>query len=359
MKPRAAPLLVGPLAGLLAFVCGLPYWREHVPAALMTCLGCAGFAAAGGLLAGSADGRRRSGTLLVTGAFCVALAWVVTWNSGIWPLVSFLAQGSAYVLSGAAVLLYPGGRLTGRAERAWVVCAVVVLIGGQVVVGLVSRPEWNGLHPDVVWPNVASQRRVFDLTVEIVIVAQLLLVVWYLVVLVRRARRLSELERSAMLPLLLATGFFGVGAAVLTTGSDAWTELDALLSFYVVVNLLAMAVPLAVLSGALRERWREVDAPHRVVRMTSSTSSVGSVRDALAAALRDPRLRLLFWVPAERSYVDRWGRLVGVPRAAAGRWWAEVRVEEGQPLALVELDEGLRGVRGWWRRSCGRVRRRC
>ncbi|WP_344648474.1 sensor histidine kinase [Cryptosporangium japonicum] len=342
MKSRAAPLLVGPAAGLLAVVCGLPYWREHVPAALMTCLGCAGFAAAGGLFAGSADGRRRSGLLLVTGAFCVALAWVVTWNSGIWPLISFLAQGTAYVLSGAAVLLYPGGRLAGRFERAWVVSAAVVLIGGQIVVGLVSRPEWNGLRPDVVWPNFASDRRIFDLTVEIVIVLQLLLVVWYLVVLFRQARRLPELERSARLPLLLATGFFGVGAAVLTTGSDAWTELDALLSFYVVVNLLAMAVPLAVLSGALRERWREVDAPHRVVRMTSATSSVASVRDALATALRDPALSLLFWVPSERSYVDRRGQLVLRPRASGGRWLAEARIDERQPLALVELAEGLR-----------------
>ncbi|MFG1922888.1 sensor histidine kinase [Cryptosporangium sp. NPDC048952] len=342
MKPRAVPLLAGSAAGLFTLVCGLPYWQHHLPAALLTCLSCAGFAAAGGLLAGSDDGRRRPGLLLMAGAFCAALAWVVAWNSGIWPLVSFFAQGSAYVLAGSAVLLYPGGRLTGRLERGWVGYAVVTLIGGQVAVALVSRPEWNGLQADIVWPNVATERWIFDRAVQAVIVLQLVLVVWYLVLLFRRARRLSDLERGPVIPLLLATGFFGVGAAVLTTGSEAWTDLDALLTFYVVVNLLAIAVPLAVLSGALRERWREVNAPHRVVRMTSATSSVATVRDALAAALRDPALRLLFWVPAERSYVDRGGRLVADPFAADGRWMAEARIDDRQPLALVELDDGLR-----------------
>ncbi|TQS40637.1 sensor histidine kinase [Cryptosporangium phraense] len=336
---RAA--FLGLVVGLLTFVCGAPYWSSHLAAAALTCALSAGFGAAGGLLVDAGDGRRRVGVLLLAAAVCGSLAWTVSWNRGLWPQLSFYAQGAFYLLAGSAVLLFPGGRLTGRAERGWVLYSAVVLLGGQFVVALVSRPEWNGLHPDVVWPNLASERWVFDRAIQVVIAGQVVLAAWFVVLLVRRARRLSALDRPSVLPVLLVTGIFGVIAGVLTTHSDAWTELDALLSFYVVLTGVATAVPLALLSGALRERWREVDAPHRVVRMTSATTSVVTVRDALATALRDPGLELLFWVPAEQGYVDRAGR-VRPERTDTGRWWVEARTDERQPLALVDLDDGLR-----------------
>ncbi|MFI5960372.1 sensor histidine kinase [Cryptosporangium sp. NPDC051539] len=333
--------LIGFAAGLLTFLCGAPYWHHHIPAAVLTCAGSVGFAAAGGLLLDAGDSRRRVGYLLPAGAVCGSLAWTVSWNSGPWPQISFYAQGMFYVLAGYAVLSFPGGRLTGRAERGWVAFSLTVLLGGQFVVALVSPPEWNGLAPDVFWPHLTTERWVFDRVIQIVIGGQVILAAWYIALLVRRARRLSALDRPSALPVLLVTGVFGVIAAVLTAHSDAWTELDALLSFYVVLTGVATAVPLTLLSGALRERWREVDAPHRVVRMTSSTTSIGTVRDALAAALHDPRLRLLFWVPAEQNYVDRSGRAFR-EKTGSGRWWAEARTDEHQPLALVELDDGLR-----------------
>ncbi|MFB9316403.1 sensor histidine kinase [Cryptosporangium minutisporangium] len=338
-------VLAGLVAAVLVLVCGAPYWREHVLAAALICAGCAGFGAAGGLLVGSDDSRRRTGVLLLLGSVCGSLAWLASWNTGIWPMISFYGQGALYVLAGCAVLLYPSRRPTGRPERAWVVYGIVVLIVGQLAVQAVSRPEWNGLDPDVVWPNVASERWIFDTTILVVIGGQLVLVVWYLVLLVRRARLLSGLERPGVLPVLLATGVTGGAAAVLTVQNDAWTNLDALLSFYVLFDTIAIAIPLAVLSGALRERWREVEAPNRVVRMTSMTTSVATVRDALASALRDPTLELLFWAPAEQSYVDRAGRLVSRPidrPTTTGRWWVEARTDERLPLALVALDEALR-----------------
>jgi len=338
---RAA--LAGLTAGLLAFVCGAPYWCEHIPAAIVTCGGCAGFGVAGGLLAGSSDSRRRTGLLLLLGTVCGSLAWTVAWNSGVWPVLSFYAQGAFYLLAGCAVLFYPDGRLTDRPERAWLSFGFLTLIVGQLAVQLVSRPEWNGLRPDVVWPNVATERWVFDRMIAVVVGCQLVVAAWYIVLLIRRGRRLSSLDRPAALPVLLVTGLFGVCAVVLTFQTESWTDLDALLSGYFVLNGLAVLVPLTVLSGALRDRWREVDAPSRVVRMTSATTSVATVRDALAAALRDPTLRLLFWVPAEQRYVDRSGGLVAPPAAAGGgRWWVEARTDERQPLALVELDGRLR-----------------
>lgn len=336
--------LAGVGAGLLTLVCGEPYWVHHPSAALLSVVASAVFGVAAGLLAGSADSRRRTGLLLLLGAMFSSLAWSSIWDSGIWPVIAIFSEGASFVVSGAAVLAYPIGRLAGRAERYWVYAAIEVLIVQEFLVEAVSIPEWNDQSPDVIWPTVAPRQWLFDRLIDVNIALQVGLAAWYLVLLVRRARRLSSTERPAMMPVLIATGVTAAAATV-TLRTDAWTDLEALMSFYVVQNVVSVVVPLAVLSGALRERWREVDAPNRVVRMTSATTSVATVRNALATALRDPTLRVLFWVPAERAYADPSGELVRRPDdcpAVPGRWWLEVHTDDRQPLALVELDDGLR-----------------
>jgi signal transduction histidine kinase len=336
---RAA--LAGVGTGLLTFLCGAPYWCEHLGSAGVVVLAAGVFGAAGGLLLGTGDSRHRSGLLLLVGAVFGAFAWLVIWDSGIWPLVGFYCEGVCVTAAGAAVLSYPAGRLVDRFDRYWVYAAIAVLIVGELALELFSRPEWNGLSRDVLWPTLVADRPLFERAIDTVMVLQVVLAGWYLVLLVRRGRRLPRTERPAAIPVLVGTGL--TAAAVVTAvRSEIFTDLDALLSVYVVQNTVSVVLALAVLSGALRERWREVDAPHRVMRMTSATTSVGTVRDALATALRDPRLRLLFWVPAEQSYVDRRGHVVAEPFAADGRWLTEARIDDRQPLALVELDDALR-----------------
>ncbi|MFG1920679.1 sensor histidine kinase [Cryptosporangium sp. NPDC048952] len=340
---RAA--LVGVGVGVLTFLCGVPYWCEHLTSAAIAVPAAGVFGAAGGLLLGTGDSRQRSGQLLLVGAVFGAFAWSAIWDSGIWPTFAFYCEGVSLIVSGAAVLAYPAGRLVDRADRCWVYAAIGVLIVGELLVELVSHPEWNDLSPDVFWPTLVANRPAFDAGIATVTGLQVVLAAWYLVLLVRRGRALSSTERPAAIPVLIGTGIAAAAIAA-TARTRTFTDLESLLSLYVVQNTISAVLALAVLSGALRERWREVDAPHRVVRMTSSTTSVATVRDALAAALRDPPLRLLFWIPAERSYVDRRGRLVLDPSATAGRWLAEARMDDRQPLALVELDDGLRLRKG-------------
>lgn len=336
---RAA--LAGLGTGLLTFLCGAPYWWAHPGSAGVVVVGAGVFGAAGGLLLGAGDSRRHSGALLLVGAVFGAFAWLAIRNSGLWPPLAFYCEGVCLIATGAAVLAYPVGRLVDRADRYWVYAAFAVLIVGELLVELVSRPEWNGLSRDVVWPTLVPYRPLFEWAIGTVIVSQLVLAAWYLILLVRLGRRLPPTERPAAIPVLIGTGIAAIAVAA-AVRTEAFTDVEALLSLYVVQNTVSVVLALAVLSGALRERWREVDAPHRVIRMTAATTSVATVRDALAAALRDPRLRLLFWVPAEQSYVDRRGRLVADPSPADGRWLTEARIDDRQPLALVELDDGLR-----------------
>jgi len=336
---RAA--LAGLGVGALTFACGAPYWRQHPAAAAVTVVAVAVFAAAGGLLLGTGDSRHRSGVLLLVGAVFSAFAWLAARDHGLWPVFAFYSEGVCLIASGAAVLAYPIGRLADRADRYWLYAAIGVLIVGELVVELVSRPEWNGLSRDVVWPVLAPDRQVFQGAITAVVGLQFVLAGWYVALLVRRGRRLPPTERPAAIPVLIATGLTATAVAM-TMRVETFTAIDALLSLYVVQNAVSVVVALAVLSGALRERWREVDAPLRVVRMTSATTSVATVRDALAAALRDPTVRLLFWVPTEQAFVDGGGHVVSDRRPRTGRWWLEVRTDDGRPLALVEVDDALR-----------------
>ncbi|TQS43173.1 sensor histidine kinase [Cryptosporangium phraense] len=336
---RAALLGLG--AGLLTFVCGAPYWWHHVAAAALSVVASVAFGAAGGLLAGTGDTRSRSGVLLVVAAAFTAFTWLSIWDRGIFPVFAIFSEGVSIIAVGAAVLVYPVGRLVGRAERYWMYAAIEVLIVQEFLVEFVSRPEWNGNSADVFWPTLVPDEWLFDRLITVNIGLQCVLAVWYLALLVRRGRRLARNERPAMIPVLVATALVAIVATV-TLRTDAWTDLEALMSFYVVENTVSVVLPLAVLSGALRERWWEVDAPLRVVRMTSASTSVARVREALAHALRDPSLTLLFWVPTEESYVDSAGRLVDLPPAEPSRWLIETRTDDRTPLAVIELDAALR-----------------
>ena len=344
--------LAGLIAGLLVLVFGAPYWSDHPVHAAVASLACAGFAAAGGLLASGGGGRRLTGRLLLAAAFCWPIAWLIAWNHGVAPVVSFYGQGGFFVLAGAAILAYPAGRLAGR-ERAWVAAAGVVLIGGQLVIQLIARPQWIGLSPTVVWPNLASTPTVFHVAVKATAAAQVVLAVWFAALLWFRARWLSNLDRRVAVPVAVAAALLGLVTSIQSVvQSEAWTNLAALESFYFTQGVIALVVSAALVSGALRDRWWELHAPHRVVRAAASGTSVATVRAALADALRDPSLLLYFWAPSEAGWVDPSGRPAPSDSAGSeaestaaltGRWRIPIAGDDGEsPLALVEVDAALR-----------------
>jgi signal transduction histidine kinase len=337
-------LLTGVGCGALTLVAGTPYWYEHLVAALVSFLACLSCGSAGALLATGGGAWRRTGLLLIASAACWPASWLVAWNVGAGPILAFYGQGLFFILAGTAILSYPTGRLTGAGEWAWLGYAVAVLFGGEFWVELASRPEWSGLASDVVWPRVGlASPTSFQLATDVVGAGQVVLALWYAALLWLRSRRLTGLDRPAVVPVLISAALVGGVSAVLSSQHSFWTSLSGLESSYFAQGTMALLVPSAVLFGALRERWRELSAPHRVVRMTSSRTSVASVRAALAAGLRDPSLVLLFWVADENGYVDQHGASHPPDEPGPdGRWRIEVQTEDAQPLAIVEVDEVFR-----------------
>jgi hypothetical protein len=63
-------------------------------------------------------------------------------------------------------------------------------------------------------------------------------------------------------------------------------------------------------------------------------------RDAVAAALDDPPVRIAFWDPAAERYRAADGSDLAPPRPGSGRSTVEAR-HNGQPVAALDIDEAL------------------
>ncbi|QFZ17928.1 sensor histidine kinase [Saccharothrix syringae] len=103
----------------------------------------------------------------------------------------------------------------------------------------------------------------------------------------------------------------------------------------VVVLMLALGgIPFAYLVGLLRRRMDRGGVADLVVRLSGDPRRAG-VQEALAATLRDPSLRVAYWVADQERYVDADGSPVAPDPA-------HTRVARGgSPVAVVLHDPGL------------------
>ncbi|TDD70300.1 sensor histidine kinase [Actinomadura darangshiensis] len=331
-------LAAGASVAAATLASGWPHWRGHPAEAAVTLACCGGFAVAGGLFAAGRLGRR-TGRWFVLAAAAWAVTWAAAWNTGAAPLVSVFAQSVFFLAIGVGVLSYPGGRLQGAAARLWTAAAVMIMVGGQALLCVCSRPGWNGFAGSVTWPAIHPDHEVFDCVQRAVTAAMAALAGAFVIILVARLPRTGRLDRALAVPVAAAvtigvTGALAVQGTLLGTGLD----LDDVLEVYLIQGVFATGLPLAFLATALRTRFAELTVAERMHRLLTAPVSVATVRDALRTVLRDDTLDLWMW--ADGGYVDMAGRSAGgdVP----GRWRHEVRTSGGEPLATVDVAVALR-----------------
>ena len=73
----------------------------------------------------------------------------------------------------------------------------------------------------------------------------------------------------------------------------------------------------------------------------SQPQTPGSLRDALARALGDPSLEIVYWLPEDDRYVDRMGHPIEAPAPASGNRAVTVIDHDGQRLAALLHDPQL------------------
>jgi len=103
--------------------------------------------------------------------------------------------------------------------------------------------------------------------------------------------------------------------------------------------LLLIAMPAGFLIGLLRSGLDMTNVGSLVVKLSGGMQP-GQLRKALAAALHDPSLEIVYWVPAINSFADIEGKRVTLPGPDSERA-ASVLGGEANPVAALVYDSSL------------------
>jgi signal transduction histidine kinase len=227
--------------------------------------------------------------------------------------------GIAFDLLPAAVFLhvflaYPSGRLERSFDRILVAASYVVAFPVHV-----AAMTLGGFGPDnLLAVTDAQDASTWALRVEIGTLSALLLA-GIVVLAVRRRhapaaprRSLALLIDSFALGLLMLAFLLGAGALGLIEGQVSF-EWIRRVAFFV----LGLA-PLAFLAGLLQARLARSALGDLFIELRANPAPA-DLRDALARALGDPSLKLLYWLPQFETWADLDGSQAELPEENATR----------------------------------------
>ena len=261
--------------------------------------------------------------------------------STIFTLASYL--GPLYIaLLVHMVLAFPGGRLETTQQRAIVIAGYLLvlwvrlpffLLGGDI------SSDLEGSRPENVFALVDDPRAavVFDWMAGFLAAVGLAITV---VMLVRKHRLAPDVQRRQRAPMLY-TAFavftlVALAELLLLAGADRAADvlqLAALVGF--------AALPYAFLAGLVRSRYSRAGAVGELIeRLNAGEAGGGSLRGALADALGDPSLQLLYWRSRAGQYVTHAGHPVELPPTGSGRTVTEVE-RDGERIGAIVHEEQL------------------
>ncbi len=304
-------------------------------------LGASGFAS---VLAGVILRTRRPenpiGTMLTVTGLLGPFAFMVGSGSPVLTIASGLVFVIATGVGMAVVIVYPSGRLDGRAPLAVVVtCLTVALFRVQQVATadpVTSIPGWTEPNPfHVELSGLASQ---------IVSAGYALVGVGFLIGfglwLGRRWINLRGPSRRSIAPVLVGALVF-VAASLLEAVAELAKPEPSIAEAVRFAHVLSFsAISIGFMAGLLRVRMARSVVADLVVEL-GETPEPAELRRALATALEDPTLEVLLWSPDTGAYVDDSGEVVGNLEARAGSRAVTVLERSGDPLAAIVHDEAL------------------
>ena len=271
----------------------------------------------------------RLGPLMLLLGFTMALT-PLQWSSQ--PLVHSI--GHLFDMVPAAMFLhvflaFPTGRLTGRPER-WLVGSCYAITLGPQIIKIIL-----GVNPDSVF-TVTDQAAVGNVVewVQLSLVALCLLVG---VVLLHRRRHGPG--RSPRRPATLVVDAFSISLLLLAVLYIAGIFA---LPFVEILRLITFAslglAPIAFLYALLDMRLARGDAAGLLVELRDDPTT--DLQAPLARALRDPSLRLYYWLPELGVWADQHGDPTEEPRPDGGRA-VRILVRDEEPMAALSFDSSL------------------
>jgi signal transduction histidine kinase len=256
------------------------------------------------------------------------------------------AIGSVYFAIAVHMLLAaPDGRLHTRRERRLVAAIYAVTL---LVVPIFLFVDPNQALDCAECPEnvlLVAENETLARVLGIVINGiGVVLVIGVLLTLVQRWRSAAAPERQLYGPLY-ASGMALMVAlvATLALSAAAWDSEAAQITWIVAMIPLAL-MPLLFLAAFVRARVVQGGAVGELIARLGETPRPGKLRDALADALGDPSLELVYWLPEQRRFVDVSGRPFELPKEGSGRAVAGVE-RDGGTIAAIVYDATLIGAR--------------
>jgi signal transduction histidine kinase len=290
---------------------------------------------------------------------CGLVAWITRPESRFGPLmlaaggVTFLSSlqwstndvvftlGSLFDLAVPVVFLhvylaFPTGHLRGRVERVVLAAAYATAIGLQL-----ARMALGGFGPLNLLEVHQNLPLVIDLTrVQLVAISAACL--WGVGVLALRRRHGGRPLRR---PIALLVDSFALALVMfaflyLSIVFEAPAVQEIRWALFVALSL----APIAFLIGLLDARLARTVVADLLVELRADPAP-HELRNALARALRDDSLEILFWLPEYETYTDVEGRPAELPRGDPRRSVTSINRDDDTPVAVLVHDPALRDER--------------
>jgi signal transduction histidine kinase len=286
-----------------------------------------------GLIAWSSRPESRFGALMVAAGFANFIS-TLSWTTH--DLTFTLGQALDLlppVLFLHVFLAFPTGRLRNRFERALVTAAYVAAIALQL-----NRMSFGGFGPNnllELWTNEDA----WSFTLRLALLTMTTFCLAGAVVLVRRRGQGGRPLRGAIALLFdaFALGLLMI-AALFITASFGWPIVQEIR--WATFATLGLAPPVFLI-GLFDARLARTAVGDLVVSLRGNPGPK-ELQDALARALRDPSLELVYWLPEFESYADLEGARVELPDAETGRATTAID-RDGTHVAVLVHDPSLLG----------------
>ena len=330
----AALLAGGAAAWLAADRTFEPYQTTSAPLALLV-----GWSFIG---SGLAARRVRPGNLLGKVMVITGFAWFASFLTDAHQSLPFTigtAVQSVYLVGFVyLVLAFPSGRLRTGLERLliWSGVAVVTVVPVASLLFSDSHAVLCEACPGNAL-EVARDDGLANALSQVERVAGVVVVLLALALIVVRWRRASALQRRTVAPVVWGGGVT-LAALVVSVVNDALGHPLGEAPKQILFVALA-TLPIGMVLALVQRRLARAAVAGLVVEL-GERQVPADLQRALARALGDPSLDVVYWFPAGARYVDSDGRPVELPSPEAGRMTTVVE-RGGQPIAALVHDPAL------------------
>ncbi|HET9254244.1 MAG TPA: hypothetical protein VFO16_03450, partial [Pseudonocardiaceae bacterium] len=288
--------------------------------------------------------RRRPDSRVGVLMCAVGLSWLLTLlirssQEWLFALGAFI-NAVPLVMYGHLLLAFPSGRLESRPAKVVVALAYIEAIAVQLAVLMLIPDLCPGCptNPVAILSNSAIGR-VLGWAQGIVGLA---LIAAALGILAGRWGRASLAQRRVMAPVLMTAPILYLTTFALLSTRLGYPQVYSTLSLVLewIFTFTATASALGCLVGLLRSSLDRAGVAELVVRL-SRTARAGQLQQALAAALHDPSLSVLYWIPEQERFVDPDGRPAVLPSPAERHRVATLVERDGSRIAALVHDPVL------------------